>query len=327
MVERRAVEPIVPLRMFGNPILRVALATLLIVGFSMFGALTFLPLYLQIVHGASATESGLELIPVMVFVLIMAIYSGRRVSATGTYRRFPIMGTALMTASIFLLATLGVHTPYWKIAIYMAILGLGLGMTMQILMLAAQNSVPYRELGVATSMSTFARSIGGSLGVAVFGTIFNTRLSHQLPTQISSISGDQLTKPVASAITKLHGSSVTANPDALKHEPDILRHAIQVAFSNSLHGVFLIGGPIVFVALLLAVRLREIPLRSVTGPSAMRPSPEPAGEELGEAFGMPPAPNSGSVNSDPVDSAGSLVDATADGGHERLEPDSLRAND
>jgi hypothetical protein len=110
------------------------------------------------------------MVPIMAFVLAMAIYSGRRVTATGTYRRFPIAGTLLIALALYLFSHIGLSTPFWQTAIYMALLGTGLGLTMQVLLLAAQNSVPYRELGVATATATFSRSIGGSLGVAVFGT-------------------------------------------------------------------------------------------------------------------------------------------------------------
>jgi EmrB/QacA subfamily drug resistance transporter len=275
-VERRAVEPIVPLPMFTISVFRVAIGTASIVGFSMFGALTFLPLYLQVVHGASATTSGLQLAPMMAFVLAMAIYSGRRTTATGTYKRFPIAGTALTTVAILLFATIGVGTPYWKIAIYMAVLGTGLGLTMQILMLAAQNSVPYSKLGVATSMSSFARSIGGSLGVAVFGTIFNSRLAANLPKHVP-----------AAALAHLGGANVTANPAQLKGLPSPIRTGLQTAFSDSLHVVFLVGAPVAAVAFLLALKLKELPLRGVTGPNARAMEPS-ASEELGESFGMAP---------------------------------------
>jgi EmrB/QacA subfamily drug resistance transporter len=276
-VERRALEPIVPLPTFRIPVFRVSIGTAAIVGFSMFGALTFLPLYLQVVHGASATSSGLQLAPMMAFVLAMAIFSGRRTTVTGTYKRFPVVGTALTTVAILLLSTIGTGTPYWQLALYMAVLGTGLGLTMQILMLAAQNSVPYAQLGVATSLSTFARSIGGSLGVAVFGTIFNNRLAANLPKHLP-----------AAALAHLGGANVTANPTQLKSLPAPIRAGLQTSFSDSLHVVFLVGAPAAFVGFLLALLLKEIPLRGITGPKARGPEPT-AGEELGEALGVPAA--------------------------------------
>jgi EmrB/QacA subfamily drug resistance transporter len=288
VVEQRAAEPIVPLHLFKNRVFRVSFATGAIVGFSMFGALTFLPLFLQVVHGASPTSSGLQMVPIMAFVLVMAVYSGRRISATGTYRRFPIAGTALIVVSLFMLSHLGVSTPFWQTAIYMAVLGTGLGLTMQVLLLAAQNSVPYPELGVATSTATFSRSIGGSLGVAVFGTIFNSRLAANLPKHVP-----------AAALAHLHGASVTANPAAVKRLPPPVRDGLRLAFSDSLHVVFLAAVPFAILAFCLALLLRELPLRSSMGPNAGAGS---EGTELAESFGMAP-PN--------------------DGGHESLSPQAV----
>jgi EmrB/QacA subfamily drug resistance transporter len=275
-VERRATEPIVPLHLFSNKVFRVAFATGAIVGFSMFGALTFLPLFLQIVHGASPTSSGLQLIPIMIALLITAIYSGRRISATGTYRRFPIVGTAMIATSLYLLSHIGVSTPFWETSIFMLILGAGLGLTMQVLLIAAQNSVEYKELGVATSLATFSRSIGGSIGVAVFGTVFNNRLAVNLVKHVP-----------AEALAKLHGTSVAANPAAVKHLPGPVRSGLQIAFSESLHVVFLAAVPFAFLAFLLALMLREVPLRTSMGPTAGEPEPD-RGTELGEAMGMSP---------------------------------------
>jgi EmrB/QacA subfamily drug resistance transporter len=290
-VEKRVEEPIVPLHLFSNKVFRVAFATSAIIGFSMFGALTFLPLFLQVVHGASATSSGLQLIPIMTFVLVMAILSGRRISATGTYRRFPIAGTALVTLSLLLLSRLDVTTPFWQTAIFMAVLGAGLGLTMQTLLLAAQNSVPYRQLGVATATATFSRSIGGSIGVAVFGTIFNSRLKINLPKQIQQIPRHDLTPSVVTALKKLHGSAVTANPAALKHQPAVVRNVVRFAFSDSLHVVFLAAVPFAVIAFGLALLLREVPLRTSMGPASTGQPEASEGKELGEALGMAPAPD------------------------------------
>jgi EmrB/QacA subfamily drug resistance transporter len=302
-VERRATEPIVPLHLFHNKVFRVAFSTGALVGFSMFGALTFLPLFLQIVHGASPTSSGLQLIPIMIFLLITAIFSGRRISATGTYRRFPIVGTAMIATALFLLSHIGVSTPFWETAVYMAVLGAGLGLTMQVLLIAAQNSVGYSELGVATSLATFSRSIGGSIGVAVFGTIFNSRLGIDLAKHVP-----------AAALVKLHGASVTANPAAVKHLPAPIRHGLQVAFSESLHVVFLAAVPFAFLAFLLALLLREVPLRTSMGAA------QPAlaeGTELGESLGMSPpqqkAPAHESLAPDAVGPAGAAPGASRPG--------------
>jgi EmrB/QacA subfamily drug resistance transporter len=316
-IERRAVEPTVPLHLFRSKVFRVSSGAALIVGFSMFGVLTFLPLFLQIVHGVSATKSGLQMAPIMAFVLAMAVFSGRRVTATGTYRRFPIAGTALTAIALGLFATIDASTPFWLTAIYMCILGTGLGLTMQILMLAAQNSVPYSQLGVATSTAMFSRSIGGSLGVAVFGTIFTNRLGNELPEQVHNLAPSILTKPIVDALAKLHGASVSANPAALNREPAVVRHVVRVAFSNSLHTVFLVGVPFALLAIVLTILLPEVPLRGVTGPGAAEPTPGKA-ELLGESLGMtPPADAPGSHESITPETAasGGLSPGSPGAGH------------
>jgi len=224
------------------------------VAFAMFGAITFLPLNLQIVHGASPTSSGLQLVPMMLFMLVTSVITGRLVTNTGKYRKFPIIGTAVLAVGLFLCQFIGQHTPYWETAIFMAILGVGFGSTMQILILAVQNAVPYQDMGIGTSMATFARSIGGSLGVAVFGTIFNSRLSVNLP------------KHLPAAALKQIGANVETNPAEVKHLPTLARVGLETAFSDSLHVVFLAGVPFAIAAFLLALRLREVALRSSTSP-------------------------------------------------------------
>jgi EmrB/QacA subfamily drug resistance transporter len=249
VIEQRAVEPIVPLRLFRGSIFRVASGASAIVGFSMFGAITFLPLFLQTVHLVSPTMSGLQLLPIMGFVLVASVSSGRRISATGRYRRFPIAGTILVTIGIGLLSQLGVHTPYWQTAIYMAIIGAGLGLTMQVMILAVQNSIDPKDLGVGTSTVTFFRSIGGSLGVAVFGEIFANRLQAQLPAGLSK---------VGSAATHL----TPAQLRAMKHANPVAFDHYLNAFSHALHIVFLAAIPFAAIGIVLALLLREVPLRT-----------------------------------------------------------------
>ena len=179
-VERRAAEPIVPLDLFRNRTFTVTSAIGFIVGLTLFGGITYLPLYLQIVKGYGATESGLLLTPMMAGVLVTSIGSGQLISRLGRYKPFPIAGTALMTVAMYLLSGLSVSMPIWQTALYMLVLGFGLGMTMQVLVLAAQNAVPYELLGVATSGSTLFRQVGGSIGVSVFGAIFANQLASNL---------------------------------------------------------------------------------------------------------------------------------------------------
>ena len=179
-VERRAAEPILPLDLFRNRTFSVTSAIGFVVGFALFGAITYLPLYLQIVKAHSPTESGLLLTPMMAGVLVTSIGSGQLISKLGRYKPFPIVGTALMTVAMYLLSGLSVEMPVWQTAGYMLLLGFGLGMTMQVLVLAAQNAVPYEQLGVATSGSTLFRQVGGSIGVSIFGAIFANQLAANL---------------------------------------------------------------------------------------------------------------------------------------------------
>jgi EmrB/QacA subfamily drug resistance transporter len=175
-VEARAAEPLVPLELFRNRVFTVTSAVGFIVGLALFGAVTYLPLYLQIVKGHSPTTSGLLLTPLMAGVLVTSIGSGQLISRFGRYKPFPIAGTALMTVAMLMLSRISVGMPTWETALVMVLLGFGLGMTMQVLVLAAQNAVPYELLSVATSGSTLFRQVGGSIGVSIFGAIFANRL-------------------------------------------------------------------------------------------------------------------------------------------------------
>jgi EmrB/QacA subfamily drug resistance transporter len=260
VVERRAAEPILPMTLFKNRTFAVTGAIGFIIGVALFGSITYLPLYLQIVKGRSATESGLLLTPLMVGVLITSITSGNVISRTGRYRPFPIMGTALAAIAIFLLSRLGVSTPIWLAALYMLVLGLGLGLVMQVLVLAAQNAVPYELLGVATSGSTLFRQIGGSIGVSVFGAIFANRLATEL--------ADRL--PPGAHVP------AAANPSVVQQLPEAVRRPYIEAFTAALQPVFLVATGFAIVAFLLTWLLREVPLRSTA-----------AAEGIGESFASP----------------------------------------
>jgi EmrB/QacA subfamily drug resistance transporter len=283
-VEKRVEEPIIPMHLFSSPIFRVASMAGGIVGFSMFGAITFLPLFLQTVHGASPTNSGLQMVPIMTMVLIMSVWSGRRISATGRYRPYPIAGTIVMTIGIYLLSHLGITTPYWVAAIFMALVGAGMGLTMQVMVLAVQNSVAFRELGTATSAATFFRSIGGSVGVAVFGTIFANRFTASLPDQLRAAGK----------------SSAHFTPEQLAALPPEVHDAFLHAFNHALHIVFLSAVPFSACGILLALLLREVPLRRTTGRGA--------GMDAAESQAMLESAESadtGSASSSPVRPEGS----------------------
>jgi EmrB/QacA subfamily drug resistance transporter len=178
-VEHRAAEPILPPELFRNPVFRVTGAIGFVVGFALFGSLTYLPLFQQVVRGLSPTESGLQLIPLMAGLLAASISSGQLISRTGRYKHFPILGTAIATVGLLLLSSLDPTTGSLEAALFMLVLGVGLGFVLQVLILAVQNSVPYSQLGVATSAATLFRSIGGSLGTAILGAIFANRLADE----------------------------------------------------------------------------------------------------------------------------------------------------
>jgi EmrB/QacA subfamily drug resistance transporter len=179
-VERRAAEPVLPLRLFANRSFTIATVVGLIVGFALFGSVTYLPVFLQVVKGASPTASGLQMVALMGGMLVTSIASGQMISRTGRYRVFPIAGTAVMTVGLFLLSRMGAGTSTLTAMGAMLVLGLGLGLVMQVLVIAVQNAVDYRDLGVATSGATLFRLIGGSLGTAVLGAIFASRLGSTL---------------------------------------------------------------------------------------------------------------------------------------------------
>jgi EmrB/QacA subfamily drug resistance transporter len=196
LVERRAAEPILPLHLFRLRTFSVTSLVGFIVGFAMFGAITYLPAFFQVVRGISPTVSGVYLLPLMAGLLAVSIGSGQIISKTGKYRFFPIAGTALMTLGLYLLSLMGVHTSTLRDAVYMLVLGLGLGGVMQVLVTIVQNGVPHSELGVATSGATFFRSIGGSLGTAVFGAIFSNVLAGNLARHLHGVTSRRGSAPL-----------------------------------------------------------------------------------------------------------------------------------
>ena len=244
-VERRADEPVLAPELFANPVFRITSAVGFVVGFALFGALTYLPLFQQVVRGLSPTASGLQLLPLMAGLLMASIGSGQVITRTGRYRWFPILGTAIAAAGMLLLSRLDATTGTGEAAAYMFVLGVGLGLTMQVLVLAVQNAVPYAQLGMATSSATLFRSIGGSLGTAILGAIFANRLSHELGTVPGARTLD----------------TASLNPAQLESLPRTLRDAYVGAFTDSLSTVFVIAGAVVAVAFLLAWFLEERPLR------------------------------------------------------------------
>ncbi|HEU0337161.1 MAG TPA: MFS transporter [Gaiellaceae bacterium] len=260
LVERRAAEPLLPLGLFRNRTFTTASAIGFVVGLALFGSITFLPLYLQVVKGQSPVSSGLQLTPMMAGLLVTSIVSGQLISRFGRYRPFPIAGTALTTVALLLLATLDVDTPGWTISLYLVVLGLGLGMVMQVLVLAVQNAVAYDELGVATSGSTLFRQVGGSIGVALFGAIFANQLASELAARL----------PLGAAVP---GELSPALVDRL---PPAVREPYVDAFAAALTPVFAVAAAAAAVAFALTWLLREVPLRTTS-----------RSDGLGESFASP----------------------------------------
>ncbi len=270
---RRAPEAVLPLRLFRNRVFVIASAIGLAAGFAMFGALSYLPLFLQVVHGVSPTISGVYLLPMVLGLLLTSIGSGQLIARTGRYKVFPIIGTALLSISLFLLATLDPTTPTLLLNLYFFILGAGLGLILQVLVIAVQNAVSYQDLGAATSGVTFFRTIGGAFGVSIFGAIFTNQLASKLA---AALHGRALPAGVSA-------SSVTSNTSELHRLPADLQHLILQAYSDALHPVFLTAAPIALVAFVLAWFLREVPLRTATGEQS-----HASAADLGEAIGGAP---------------------------------------
>jgi EmrB/QacA subfamily drug resistance transporter len=245
LVEAHAAEPILPLELFRNRTYATTSAIGFVVGVSLFGSVTFLPLYLQVVKGHTPTASGLLMTPMMTGLLATSIASGYVISSTGRYRRFPIAGTALATVALYLLSRLGVTTPTVTAGAYMLLLGLGIGMVLQVIVLAAQNAVSYRLLGVATSGSALVRQVGGSIGVAAFGAIFSNQLTQQLAQRL----------PAAAHVP------TGVNPEVVKHLPPAIHAPYIASFAAALQPVFLAASGISLIAFGLSWLLRDVPLR------------------------------------------------------------------
>lgn len=248
--ERFAKEPILPLSLFRNGIFSVSTLLSFIIGIVMFGALIFLPQYQQIVRGDSATKSGLMLLPLVGGLMAASLTSGRLISKFGKYRKFPIVGTAVVTIAFFLFSHIAVDTSRVVLGIWMAVLGAGIGMVMPVLTLAVQNAVERKDLGTATSSVVFFRTIGSALGAAIFGAILTSRLSHHISTTIGGSIGAGAAKDLSTSANSLS----TLPPDVL--------HKVLTAFASSFHDVFLFGIPFALAAFLVSLFLKEATLRS-----------------------------------------------------------------
>ena len=260
--ERRTPEPILPLRLFAEPVFTVVSVVLLLTTCALFAAIVFMPLFLQIVTGASATESGLLLLPLLLAATTTTAIVGRVISRTGRYKVFPAAGLALMSVGLFLLSRLDATTSRATASLFMVVFGLGFGMVSQVLVLAIQNAVDRRDIGIATASANLFRSLGGSVGVALFGAIFASRLATWLPRELPA------------RAPRIDAHTLQASPETLASMPPAVHEGVGRAVAHSLETVFLVAAPIAALGFLVVLFLNEVPLRGPAG--------GPPGEKQGE---------------------------------------------
>jgi EmrB/QacA subfamily drug resistance transporter len=288
--ERYAAEPILPLHLFKTRVFSVTSVVGFIVGFAMFGAITYLPAFFQVVRGISPTISGVYLLPLMAGLLIVSIGSGQFISRTGRYRVFPIAGTALITIGLFLLHLMSPSSPTYADALYMLVLGMGLGGVMQVLVIIVQNGVPHSELGVATSGATFFRSIGGSFGTAIFGAIFSNVLISNLSDHLHGLS-------LPAGFT-----SADVTPAALDHLSAAVRAGFVSGYAESIQTVFLIAVPIALLAFLASWLIPQVELRSWASAASAAPTAEVNAAAVDAASGLDEIPAANGINGTAVPS-------------------------
>lgn len=267
VVELRAREPVLPIRLFASPVFTVCCVLSFVVGFAMLGALTFLPTFMQFVDGVSATVSGLRTLPMVAGLLITSIGSGALVGRTGRYKIFPVIGTAVMAVAFLMLSQMNAATPIWRQSLDLFILGTGIGLCMQVLILTVQNTVDFEDLGVATSGVTFFRAIGSSFGAAIFGSLFANFLADRIGPALAASGAP----PVAAS-----------SPQELHRLPAEMAAPIIDAYAEALSKVFFYAAPVALLGFIVALLLKEVPLREM----------DTAAMDLGEGFAMPSGENS-----------------------------------
>jgi len=257
--EGRASEPILPLRLFSIDVIRVLVIGIFVVGAATFGATLFIPLFLQVVSGVSATNSGLLVLPLMLGTVPAAMITGRWVTRTGRYKAFPIWGLGLMAVGFALLALLDVDAAPWQVILPMFVMGVGMGAFSVVATLAGQNAVEHRDLGIATSVINFFRALGGTFGAALFNAVFANRLAHNLETYVPAAERTGLPDPQV-----LQGS-----PKTIESLPPAVHRGVELAFAHSIQTVFVVAVPVCVAAFALMFRLREEPLRTTIGSDAL----------------------------------------------------------
>ena len=247
-------DALIPLRLFRSRNFAVGSGQSIVIGVGLFGGIASIPLYLQIVKGASPTEAGLLILPMVAGIMVAAVISGQLTSRTGHYRLFPIIGSAFLVIAMLLLYTISAHTPLWQTDLYMVVFGAGLGLNMQSIILAMQNAVPVRDMGVATSSVTFFRQMGGALGTAVFLSI----LFSAAPSKIAE-------RFQAAGVRPPTGSVDLNDTSNLKRLPSAVREPILAGFSDAMSVVFLVGACVLVIAFVLSIMMKEVPLRQMSG--------------------------------------------------------------
>ncbi|HEV7754448.1 MAG TPA: MDR family MFS transporter, partial [Mycobacteriales bacterium] len=311
---RAGEDALIPLRMFRDRTFSITSLAGLVVGMGMFGGIAALPLYLQIVRGATPTESGLLLIPLTAGIMLGSIISGQLISRTGRYKVYPVLGTLMMIAGLLLLSRVGVDTPFWRTGVYMGVFGFGLGNIMQPITLAVQNAMPPKDIGVATSSATFFRQMGGTLGTAVFlSVLFSTagdsirsayrdaasNPEFQRALNDPAVAANPANRPVRDAAHAggAVGAGTLDDTSFLHSMNQVLARPFKVGFSDSMDLVFLIGAAVLLVGFLLVLFLPSLPLRTMSGIAA-RQAASPVGE-------MPPAaPAAGGTGDGPAEPDG-----------------------
>ncbi|KIR64773.1 MULTISPECIES: MDR family MFS transporter [Micromonospora] len=289
--EARVAEPILPLRLFRSRTFALANGAGFVLGLVMFGSIIFIPLYLQIVKGASPTRSGLLMLPMMAGIIVTSILTGRAMTRIGRYKWFPVAGSVVLLAGMLLFTRLAVDTSLWVAFGYLTVIGVGLGLSMQSLILAVQNSVGPRDLGAGTSSATFFRSLGGSFGVAILGAVLSSRLADQLAARMPAALA-QLPPQQRAAVLAGGGNNVSINdPATILALPGPVRAAIQAAFVESLHLVFLTTGLVAVVAVLVTLALPNEKLRGA-GPRGASGGADPLGGKAPAPGGKPLAKES-----------------------------------
>ena len=261
--EHRAAEPILPLRLFRENVFSVSSTLSFIVGFALLGTMTFLPTFLQYCEGVSATMSGVRMLPMVAGLIVASVGAGTMVSRTGKYRIYPIAGSIVMAVGMVLLARLDEHSSTLTTSLSMLVLGVGIGLSMQVLTIIVQNTVDYRDLGVATSGVTFFRTIGSAFGAAAFGTIYANQLTPKLTTAVVSSGADP---------------SLVTTPEGVHSLPPEQHASVVAAYAEALQHVFASAVPVAVIALVVALLLKQVPMRGLTQPSAA---------DVGQGFAMP----------------------------------------